>query len=97
MQKTLKPSKKMFQLPRWMRRNFRGISAEGKVIDGKMRCKLLQKRSTGKTTRVFKNLWHIATEKDIFSELNRCIFPISLKYIKVSYSKNTLHAGIMQF
>ena len=44
-----------------------------------------------------KNLWHIATEKDIFSELNWCIFPISLKYIKVSYSKNTLHAGIMQF
>ena len=47
-----------------------------------MTCKLLQKRS-GKTTDCSKHLWHIAIEKDIFSELNRCIFQISRKYIKL--------------
>ena len=52
-----------------------------KGIGGNMRCKLLQKRSTGKTTECSKHLRHIAIEKDIFSELNRCIFQISLKYI----------------
>ena len=30
-----------------------------------------------------KHLRHIAIEKDILSELNRCIFQISLKYIKL--------------
>ena len=34
-----------------------------KGIDGNMRCKLLQKRSTGKTTRVFQN---ILPPKNIF-------------------------------
>ena len=47
------------------------------------RCKLLQKRSTGKTTEWSKHLQHIAFEKYIFSELNRCIFQTSLKYIKL--------------
>ena len=50
---------------------------------GNMRCKLLQKRFTGKTTECSKHLDHIAIEKDILSELNRCIFQISLKYIKL--------------
>ena len=54
-----------------------------KGIGGNMRCKLLPKRSTGKTTECSKHLRHIATEKDIVSELNRCIFQISLKYIKL--------------
>ena len=52
-----------------------------KGIGGNMRCKLLQKRSTGKTTEC--STCDIAIEKDIFSELNRCIFQISLKYIKL--------------
>ena len=52
-----------------------------------MRCKLLQKRSTGKTTECSKHLQHITIEKDIFSELNRCIFQISLKYIKLAIPK----------
>ena len=30
---------------------------------------------------------HIAVEKDNLSELNRCIFPISLKYIKLVIPK----------
>ena len=48
-----------------------------------MRCKLLQKRFTGKTTEFSKHLRHIAIEKDILSELNRCIFQIALNYIKL--------------
>ena len=48
---------------------------------GNMRCKLLQKRFTGKTTDCSKHLRHIASEKNILSELNRCIFQMSLKYI----------------
>ena len=50
-----------------------------KDIRGNMRRKLLQKRSTGKTTECSKHLKNIFfTEKDIFSELSRCIFQISL-------------------
>ena len=52
-----------------------------KSIGGDMRWKLLQKRSTGKTTGCSKHLRHISIEKDIFSELNRCICQIPLKYI----------------
>ena len=54
---------------------------------GNMRCKLLQERFTGKTTECSKQLRHIAIEKDILSELNRCIFQISLKYIKLVIPK----------
>ena len=50
---------------------------------GNMRCKLLQ-----------KTLGHIVIEKDILSELNRCIFQISLKYIKLVIPK-ILCTGIM--
>ena len=52
-------------------------------IGGNMRCKLLQKRSTGKTTECSKHLRHIAIEKYIFSELDKYILKISLKYIKL--------------
>ena len=58
-----------------------------KGSSGNMRCKLLQKWFTGKTTECCKHLHHIATEKDILSELNRCIFQISLKYIKLVITK----------
>ena len=52
-----------------------------KGISRNMRCKLLQKRYTGKTTECSKHLRLITIEKNIFSELNRCIFQISVKYI----------------
>ena len=52
-----------------------------------MRCKLLQKRFTGKTTKCSKHLHHIAIEKDILSELTRCVFQISLKHIKLVIPK----------
>ena len=45
-----------------------------KASDGNMRIMLLQKRFTGKTTECSKHLCHIVIEKDILSELNRCIF-----------------------
>ena len=57
---------------------------------GNMRCKLLQERFTGKTTECSKQLRHIAIEKDILSELNRCIFQIPLKYIKL-FQKYSLY------
>ena len=52
-----------------------------------MRCKLLQKRFTGKTTEFSKHLRHIAIGKDILSKLNRCIFQIPLNYIKLVIPK----------
>ena len=58
---------------------------------GNMRCKLVQKRLTRKTTECSKRLCHIAIEKDILSELNRCIFQISLKYIKLLFQKHSLY------
>ena len=58
-----------------------------KGIGRNMRCKLLPKRSIGKTTDCSKHLQHIAIERDIFSELNRSIFQISLYYIKLVISK----------
>ena len=56
-------------------------------ISRNMRCKLLQKRPTGKTIECSKCLQHISIEKDIFSKLNRCIFQISLNYIKLVIPK----------
>ena len=52
-----------------------------------MMCKLPQKRFTGKTTECSKHLRHIAIEKNILSELNRCVFQIPLKYIKLVIPK----------
>ena len=52
-----------------------------------MRCKLLQKRFPGKATECSKHLHHIAIEKNILSEHNRCIFQILLKYIKLAIPK----------
>ena len=57
------------------------------AIGGSLRSKLLERTSIGKTTECSKHLRHIAIEKDIFSELNRCIFQISLKYIKLVIPK----------
>ena len=61
-----------------------------KGIERNMRCKLLQNRSTGKTTECSKHLQHITIQKDIFSELNKSIFQIfqiSLMHIKLVIPK----------
>ena len=81
--KNFKTSQKNVSIPRMDEKKLHTWEFQLKVIGWKMRCKLLQKRSTGKTTECSKHLQHIAIEKDIFSRLNRCIFQISLKYIKL--------------
>ena len=81
MQKTLKPSKENVSIPRMDEKKLHTREFQLNGVSGKKRCKLLIKRSTGKTTECSEHLWHIAIEKDIFSELNRHIFKISLKYI----------------
>ena len=86
-QKTLKPSKKNVPIPRTDDKKLHTQEFQLKGICGNMRYKLLQKRSTGKTTECSKHLQHIAIEKDTFSELNRYIFQISLKYIKLVIPK----------
>ena len=54
---------------------------------GNMGCNLHQNRFPGKRTECSKHLCHIAIKKDILSELNRCIFQISTKYIKLVIPK----------
>ena len=87
MQKTLKPSKKNVPMPRMDEKKLHTQEFQLKGSSRNMRCKLLHKRFTGKTTECSKHLCHIAIEKDILSELNRCIFQISLKYIKLVIPK----------
>ena len=86
-QKTLKPSKKKVSIPRMDEKKLHTRESQLKGIGGNMRYKLLQKRSTGKTTECSKHLRHIFIEKDTFSEISRCIFQISLKYIKLVIPK----------
>ena len=81
--KNFKTFQKNVSIPRMDKRKPHTREFHLKSIGGNMRCKLLQKRSTRKTTECSKHLRHIAIEKYIFSELNRCIFQISLKYIKL--------------
>ena len=87
MQKTLKTSEKNASFPRMGEKKLHTQEFQLKGIGRNMRCKLLQKRSTRKTTECSKHLQHIAIEKDIFSELFRCIFQISLNYIKLVIPK----------
>ena len=60
-----------------------------------MRWNLLQKGLLKKQQECSKNLQHITNVKEIFSEPNRCIFQISLKYLTIFFkikmlSKNAL-------
>ena len=86
-QKTLKPSKKNVSIPRMDKKKLHTREFQLKGIGRKMTCKLLQKRPTGKTTECSRHLRHIVIEKDIFSEVKRCIFQISLKSIKLVIPK----------
>ena len=80
-QKTFKPSQKDVSIPRMNEKNLHTWEFQLKRSSRNMRCKFLHKRFTGKTTECSKHLCHIAIEKDILSELNRCIFQISLKLV----------------
>ena len=87
MQKTLKPSKKNVSIPKMNEKKLHTLEFQLKGISGNIRCKLLQKRSTGKTTEWSKHLQHTSLKKIFFSEFNRCIFQISQKYIKLVIPK----------
>ena len=84
---TCKPSKKMFQFPGWMRKNFIRGNFSRRVSAETWDASCFKTRSTGKTTECSKHLRHIAIESDIFLELNRYIFQTSLKYIKLVIPK----------
>ena len=55
-QKTLKSSKKNVSIPRMDEKKLHSLEFQLKSIGRNMRCKLLQKRSTGKTTDCSKHL-----------------------------------------
>ena len=86
-QKTFKPYEKNVSMPRMDEKKLHTWEFQLKHSSRNMRCKLLQKRFTGKTTECSKHLCHLAIEKNILSELNRCIFQIPLKYIKLVIPK----------
>ena len=86
-QKTFKPSGKNASTPRIDEKELHTWKFQLRNSRRNMRWKLLQKGFTGKTTECFKHLHHIAIEKNILSELNRCIFQIPLKHIKLVTSK----------
>ena len=76
--KALKPlPKKLFQCPGWMRKNFIPRNFSWRVVARGNEMQVASK-IYWKNNRVFQILAPIATEKDILSELNRCIFQISL-------------------
>ena len=65
-QKTLKPSKKNVSMPRMDEKKLHTGEFQLKGSGGNMRCKLLRKRFTGKTTECSKHLlYYIAIDKDI--------------------------------
>ena len=84
-QKTFKSPEKNISLPRMDEKKLHTWEFQLKCSSRNMRRKLLQKRFAGKTTECSKHLRHIVIEENIFSELNRCIFQIPLKYIKLVY------------
>ena len=84
---TFKPSKKMFQFPGWMRKNFIRGNFSRRVSAETWDAICFKTRYTGKTTECSNHLRHIAIESDIFLELNRYIFQTSLKYIKLVIPK----------
>ena len=86
MLKTLKPSKKMFQYPGSMRKNFIPGNFSWRVVAETWDASCFKKGLLEKQ-EYSKHLHHIAIEKDILSELNRCIFQIPLKYIKLVIPK----------
>ena len=90
------PFEKNISMPRMNEKKFHTWEFQLKYSSRNMGCKLLQKRFTGKTTECSKHLRHIAIEKNILSEL-KMNFSNTSKVFYVSYSKDTLYVGIMQF
>ena len=86
-QNTFKPSEKNVSMSRMDEKKLHTYDLQRKCSSRNMRRKLIQKRFTGKTRECSKHLRYIAIEKNILSELNRCIFQIPLKYFKLVISK----------
>ena len=82
-QKAFKLSVKSVSMPRMDEKKPHTWEFQLKRSSRNMRRKLLQKEFARKITECSKHLRHIAIEKNISSELNRCIFQIPLKYIKL--------------
>ena len=76
----------MFQCPGWMRKNFIPGNFSWRVVAETWDASCFKKGLLEKQ-EYSKHLHHIAIEKDILSELNRCIFQISLKHIKLVIPK----------
>ena len=89
MQKTLKTSKKKKNVsrPRMDEKKLHTWEFQLKGILRNMKYKLLPKKFYWKNSRVFQMLAIYFHWKDIFTELNRYIFQISLKYIKLVIPK----------
>ena len=87
LRKKFKTFQKNVSVPRMDEKKLHTREFRLKGIGENMRCKLLQERSTWKTTECPKHFQHIAIERDIFLELNRFIFQISLKCIKLVIPK----------
>ena len=89
MQKTLKTSKKKKNVsrPRMDEKKLHTWEFQLKGILRNMKYKLLPKKFYWKNSRVFQMLAMYFHWKDIFTELNRYIFQISLKYIKLVIPK----------
>ena len=77
----------MFQYPGWMRKSFIPRNFSWRVATETWDASCFKKGLLEEQQECSKHLRHIAIEKDILSELNRCIFQISLKYIKLVIPK----------
>ena len=86
-QKTLKPSKKMFQFPRWMRKNFIPRNFSWRVSVETWDASFFKKGLLEKQQSVPNTCNILPLKKIFFSELNRYIFQISLKHIKLVIPK----------
>ena len=93
MQKNVKPSEKNVLMPRMDEKNLHTWKFQ---LTRSSRKRLFKKGLLEKQ-QCSKHLRHIAIEKHILSELNRCIFQIPLKYIKLVIPKILFTLGIMQF
>ena len=94
--KILKNSKKMFQLKGWMRKKFIPGNFSWRVSSETWDANcfkkgLLEKQRVPNTCNI------LPLKKIFFSELNRCIFQISLKYIKLVISKILFILGLCSF
>ena len=77
MQKTLKPSTKMFQFPRWMRKDFILVNFSWRILTETWDASCFKKGLLEKQQSVPNTCDISPLKKTFFSELNRCIFQIS--------------------